>query len=131
MRNLKTALVVGMIGVASLVGSLAHGGAIPSVGPNGGMLRESGEHHIELLVKGQIITVHLLDHDNNATNETGVKADATVVAGSFRERVELTSKPGGIFTGTGKFPATGPLQVKVSLTPPGEAPLSANFDVSR
>ena len=131
MRNLKTALVVGMIGVASLVGSLAHGGAIPSVGPNGGMLRESGEHHIELLVKGQIITVHLLDHDNNATNEPGVKGDVIVMAGSLEERVELTSKSGGIFTAIGKFPATGPLQVKVSLTPPGEAPLSANFDVSR
>ena len=131
MRSLKTALLVVIIGVASVFGSVAHGGALPTVGPNGGVLAESGEHHIELLVKGQTITVHLLDHDNNATNEPGVKGDATVVAGSFKERLELTSKPGGIFNATGNFPATGPLQVKVSLTPPGEAPLSAIFEVSR
>lgn len=131
MKNLNIALMVGMMGVASAFVSTALGGALPSVGPNGGVLRESGEHHIELLVKGQNITVYLLDHENQATNESGVKADATVTAGSFNERIVLTSKAGGIFTGTGAFPATGMLLVKVSLIPPGEAALSASFEVSR
>lgn len=36
MRNLKPALLVGMIGVAGVLGSVAHGGALPNVGPNGG-----------------------------------------------------------------------------------------------
>lgn len=114
-----------------VIAASAGAGPLPKKGPNGGLIQESGEHHIELLVKAQTITVHLLDHDNHATNEPDVKGDVTVVAGSFKERVELTGKPGGIFTGTGKFPATGPLQVKVSLTPPGEAPLLADFEVSR
>lgn len=50
----------------------AYADPLPEKGPNGGLLRELGEHHIELLVKGQALTVHLLDHKNNTTFEAGV-----------------------------------------------------------
>lgn len=104
---------------------------LPEKGPNGGFLRESGEHHIELIVKGQALTVHLLDHKNKATNESGVTGSAVVTAGAAKEAVALAAQPNGVFTGTGKFPATGNLQIDVTLSPPNEAVLKVSFDVKR
>lgn len=104
---------------------------LPAKGPSGGQIAESGEHHIELVVKAQTLTVHLLNHKNKPTNEAGVVGAAKVTAGGASETVTLESKANGVFSGTGKFPATGALKVEVTLTPPNEPALSATFDVVR
>jgi hypothetical protein len=52
--------------------------ALPDKGPNGGMLGEAGEHHIELVVSGQALTVHLLDHKNKPVAEAGLTGTAVV-----------------------------------------------------
>lgn len=109
----------------------ANADPLPSKGPNGGQISESGEHHIELVVKAQTLTVHLLDHKSKPTNEAGIAGSAKVTAGGATETVALESKANGVFTGTGKFPATGALKVEVTLTPPNEPALSASFDVAR
>ena len=109
----------------------ANADQLPAKGPNGGQIRESGEHHIELVVKGQTLTVHLLDHKSKPTNEPGTVGSAKVSAGSTSESVALEAKANGVFTGTGKFPATGALKVELTLTPPKEPVLSATFDVAR
>jgi hypothetical protein len=109
----------------------AYADPLPEKGPNGGLLRESGEHHIELLVKGQALTVHLLDHKNKATSEAGVTGKATLSAGTAKESITLTAQANGVFVGTSKLPATGPLQVDVVLTAPNEPPLLASFNVVR
>ncbi len=104
---------------------------LPSKGPNGGQIQEAGDHHIELVVKAQTLTVHLLDHKSKPTNEAGVTGSAKVTAGGTVETIVLAAKSNGIFTGTGKFPATGALKVEVTLTPPNEAALIVSFDVAR
>jgi hypothetical protein len=104
---------------------------LPAKGPNGGQIAESGEHHVELVVKAQTLTVHLLDHKSKPTNEAGVVGAAKVTAGGASETVALESKANGVFTGAGKFPATGALKVEVTLTPPNEPAVSATFDVAR
>lgn len=109
----------------------AHADALPEKGPNGGLLRESGEHHIELVVKAQTLIVHLLDHKNKPSNEAGVAGSAKVTADGATETIALEAKPNGVFTGTGTFPATGPLKVEVTLAPPEEDTVSASFEVVR
>ncbi len=126
----KSLLAACVVAVSAVIGS-AHADALPEKGPNGGLLRESGEHHIELIAKGQALTVHLLDHKNKATNERGVTGSAVVTAGAAKETVALTAQPNGVFTGTGKFPTTGNLQIDVTLSPPNEAVLKVSFDVKR
>ncbi len=123
--NLVLAFVFG-VAVAT-----ASADSLPEKGPNGGQIRESGEHHIELVVKAQTLTVHLLDHKSKPTNEAGVTGSAKVTAGAASETVALQAKPNGVFTGVGKFPATGALKVEVTLTPPNEPALSASFDIAR
>lgn len=130
MKTCRRAVVACLVAGAAFMG-FANADALPEKGPNGGLLREAGDHHIELLVKGQNLTVHLLDHKNKATAEPGVTGKATVSATSFAETIVLKAEANGVFTGTGKFPTVGPLKVDVTLTPPGEPTLSVSFDVKR
>lgn len=126
----KTAIGIALFTLAAFPG-MAVAGAVGEKGPNGGLLRESGDHHIELIVKGQSLTVHLLDHQSKPTKEAGVTGLATVTAGKAVESVTLTAQAGGVFVGTGKFPAAGKLQVDIVLSPPNEPPLSASFEVTQ
>lgn len=105
--------------------------ALPDKGPNGGMLGEAGEHHIELIVSGQALTVHLLDHKNKPVAEAGLTGTAVVTVGGATETVKLTDQGGGKLGGTGKFPATGALQVVVNVNAPNEPTLTVRFDVKR
>lgn len=131
MVNFRTLTIAFCVSVGSVLTLSAYADPLPEKGPNGGLLRESGEHHIELLVKGQTLTVHLLDHKNKATSEAGVTGKATVTAAGAAENITLAAQANGVFVGTGKFPATGALKVDVVLTPPNEPALSASFDVVR
>lgn len=130
MKTCRRAVVACLVAGAAFMSS-ASADALPEKGPNGGLLREAGDHHIELLVKDRNLTVHLLDHKNKASAEPGVTGKATVSAPSFVETIVLTAQANGVFTGTGKFPAAGPLKVDVTLNPPGESALSVSFDVKR
>ncbi|MBP6014264.1 MAG: hypothetical protein KBA31_18695 [Alphaproteobacteria bacterium] len=109
----------------------AIGDALPEKGPNGGLLRESGDHHIELIVSGQSLTFHLLDHKNKPVAEAGLTGTAVVTAGAATETVMLKDAGGGKLTGAGKIPATGALRVDVNIKAPNEPALTATFDVKR
>ena len=124
-RFLAIALVFGC-GVLS-----ANGDPLPANGPNGGLIREAGEHHIELVVNGQTLTVHLLDHKSKPSSEAEVIGSAKDTEGNLTETTALEAKANGVFTGTGKFPATGALRVAVTLESPNEPELTASFDVTR
>lgn len=122
-----------MLGFAAAIalGMPALADAVAERGPNGGMLSEVGEHHIELIVSGQALTVHLLDHKNKAVAEAGLTGTAVITAGGTTETVKLTDQCGGKLSGSGKFPATGALQVVVNVNAPNEPTLTAKFDVKR
>lgn len=128
MKALRTFLTAAVLAAS---GSYALADALPEKGPNGGPLRESGDHHIELVVSGQTLTVHLLDHKNKPSAEAGVTGSAVVTSAAGSETVTLAAQADGVLTGTGKFPATGKLKVDVTLQSPGEAALKATFDVTR
>ena len=131
MLNFRALAFAMCLSAGAVVGLPAYADALPEKGPNGGILRESGEHHIELLVMGQTLTVHLLDHKNKASSEAGVTAKAMLTVGAAKETITLTAKSNSMFVGTSKLPATGPLQVDVELTAPNEPPLLASFSVVR
>ena len=116
---------------AMVLGMPALADAVAEQGPNGGMLSEAGEHHIELIVSGQALTVHLLDHKNKPVAEAGLTGTAVVTADGATETVKLTDQGGGKLSGSGKFPATGALQVVVNVNTPNEPTLTAEFDVKR
>jgi hypothetical protein len=54
-----------------------------------------------------------------------VTGSAVETAGPAKETVALAAQPNGVFTGSGKFPATGNLQIDVTLTPPNEGALKS------
>lgn len=95
------------------------------------MLSEAGERHIELIVSGQALTVHFLDHKNKPVSEVGLTGTAVVTAGGATETVKLTDQCGGKLSGSGKFPATGALQAVVNVNAPNEPTLPAEFEAKR
>jgi hypothetical protein len=109
----------------------AFAGPLPEKGPNGGIVGEAGEHHIELVVSGQALTVHLLDQKNKPVAETGLTGTAVVTAGGMSETVNLTDQGGGKLGGTGKFSATAALQMVVTINAPAEPTMTVKFDVKR
>lgn len=51
---------------------------------HGGMLEDVGEYHVELVVKGGTISLHVRDHDAKDAATDGFKATVLITAGSQR-----------------------------------------------
>jgi len=99
-----------------------------SKGPNGGVLAEAGDYHLELLTKGNAIEVHVLDHDNKPVPTTGYKGLAILSVQGKSQRITLEPAAQSQLVGKAETTLPGTVKGVVRLTPPNGKAVQAKFD---
>ncbi|MEQ9366846.1 MAG: hypothetical protein RIF32_21580 [Leptospirales bacterium] len=107
-RNIKVALIaIGALALFAATGVFAHDeghptpGQLPPIGPNGGKYAKLERHFAETVVKGNTLTLYILEPDvkNVAEDATGVTAAYEVPGKSSRREIKL-KKSGAGYTAT-------------------------------
>ncbi len=92
---------------------------------HGGVVAEAGHMDIELVVKPEVVQLHLSDHGKPVKLD-GASAKVTLLAGAVKSEAALTPA-GDRLEAKGTFkPAAGVKAVAV-ITLPGKAPVTARF----
>ncbi|MGE3230002.1 MAG: hypothetical protein AB7J30_11255 [Hyphomicrobium sp.] len=94
---------------------------------HGGVIEESGHHHVELVAKGGSIELYITGEDGKDEDASAAKASATVLADGKAAQVALASAGGNSLKGSGEFNAGKGTTVVVSLTMPGHEPEQVRF----
>ena len=98
-----------------------------ATGPNGGQLKHSGKHHLELVVKDTALTVYLTGDKDAKVATKGASGSATVLAGKGTSNVKLEPSGENALAGSGSFQPALDMKVVVSVTLPGHSPIQARF----
>ena len=114
-----------ILNIAPSLGADQHDHA--KVGANGGQVMDAGPYHLELVVKGQELTLYVLDDKNSKISVDGAKASAIVMSGSAKTTILLTPTSGNALKGAGDFQAKEDMRVLLSLTLPGKGTQQARF----
>ena len=95
--------------------------------PHDGQAIAAGEYHIELVAKGDVVEVHVTDHDDKAVKVAGFKGLAILAVDGKSLRIVLEPAGGAMLTG--KAAGTLPKAPKgvVQLTPPGGKTIQGRF----
>ena len=105
----------------------AHG--TPPAAAHGGVVAESsGEHWVELVVRGDQVTAWVLDGDKKPVPSTQLVGKATMLIGGKREEVTLAPGEGNSVTGKLAAPASGKMTAVLQLTVSGK-PATVRFAV--
>ncbi len=102
--------------------ALAHDGK----GPNGGRVADAGNHHVELIIGADAISVFLSDANGKPLAPTGFKALAIVNHGGKTQRIALTGAEGK-FSGRAEAPLPNNAKAVVQLTAPDGKIASGQF----
>jgi hypothetical protein len=116
-----------MIAAMLLCLSLAARADGPTIGPNGGQVRDAGKYHLELIVKDAALTVYVTGNKDAKVATKGATGSATVLAGKSTSNVKLEPSGENALAGTGSFQAAPDMKVVVSVTLPGQLPVQARF----
>ncbi len=110
------------------VAAMAHGA--PPAPAHGGQMQEAAEHWVELVTKGDQLTVYVSEPDNKPLPAKEWSGKATVLAGGKTEAVALTQGEGNSATGKLSAPAAGKMTALIQLTLDGK-PAQARFATSQ
>lgn len=124
--NRRTLFAAAIALLAAPITVQAHG---PAPAPAyGGQIQEVSEHWVELVVRGDQLTVYVNEQDRKPLSTKEWSGKATVLIGGKSEVVTLT--PAGENSATGKLsaPATGKITAVLQLTIDGK-PATARFAV--
>lgn len=106
----------------------AHG---PAPAPaHGGQMQEALEHWVELVVKGDQMTVYVSEQDKTLLPTKEWSGKATVLIGGKSEDVTLAPAADNSATGKLSAPATGKVTAVLQLTIDGK-PAQARFATSQ
>lgn len=125
---LKTLVVIASLTLTSVAYAQHKHSHDGEKGPNGGLMADAGDYHVELLVRDGIVDVHVLDHDNKPLHTKGYKGVAIVSIDGKSQRIVL--EPAGESRLTGKAGGALPPKVKgvVQITLPSGKALQARFN---
>ena len=98
---------------------LAHGTA-PAPAHGGIVAEDSGDHWVELAIKGDQITVFVSDGDNKPLPAAQLGGKATIVAGGKKEEVILTPAQANSLVGKLSAPISGKATTLVAITVNGK-----------
>lgn len=120
--RLATLVTLGTLLTAAPV--LAH----DAKGLNGGRVVDAGNYHVELVAKGDLVEVFLIDHNNKPVTLSGHKGVAILSVEGKSQRITLEAADGSRLTG--KAGGALPAQPKgvVQITPPGGKTVQAKFN---
>ena len=97
-------------------------------GPNGGLLVEAGDYHMELITRGDVVDVNIMDHDNKPQPTKGFKGLVILSVQGKSQRIVLEpAEPSRL---TGKAAGALPVETKgvVQITPPNGKTVQARFN---
>jgi len=106
----------------------AHGPAPAAA--HGGQVQEAAEHWVELVVRGDQVTVYVNEADSRPLPAKEWTGKATVLAGNKTEAVALIAAEGNSATGKLAAPATGRVTAVLQLTIDGK-PTQARFAIAQ
>ena len=108
------------------VAALAHGET--ARGPNGGIIGELGDQHIELLARDGEIRIWVLDAQDRPVTAAGTTGSLIVLAQGRQQTLRLEPGEGNAFlVARGEFRAAPGMRVVASLTFPGKTQRQARF----
>jgi len=106
----------------------AHGPAPAAA--HGGQVQEAAEHWVELVVRGDQVTVYVNEADSKPLPAKEWTGKATVLAGNKTEAVALIAAEDNSATGKLAAPATGRVTAVLQLTIDGK-PTQARFAIAQ
>jgi hypothetical protein len=99
----------------------------PRRGPNGGQVADIGQHHGELVARGNVLRFFLFDGADQPLPVAGATAQAVVLSGGRQASVTLSPTGANVLQGTGDFTAAPGMRAVVTLTLPNQRPVQARF----
>lgn len=93
----------------------------------GGVVVESGHHHLEIVAKNGTIEVHVAGEDGTPESVDDARATAAILSGGKKIDVVLAPDPSGFLKGSGDFKAVKGTTIVVTLTMPGHKPEQARI----
>lgn len=103
------------------------------VGSNGGIIRAAGDYQFELVIKPQRevretpIVLFVTDRDGKPVAATEARGRAIFSSGGLKGVATLHPDGGNRMKGYGLMSAKRDLNIDVSITLPGQAPIQARF----
>jgi hypothetical protein len=107
--------------LAPLAPALAHSKSEHQA-KHGGIVVESGHHHLEIVVGDGTIELHVEDDDGNAEDVSGAKATAVVLSGGEKFDVTFKPEPSNMLKASGEFKKMQGTTVVITLTMPDHKP---------
>lgn len=84
---------------------------------HGGVAVEAGSVHLEIVAKGQSLTLHVYGHDMKAVDVSAAKAQATVFSGKDKATVDFKPSGPGVMKGEVGFAVRADAKVVLNFTP--------------
>jgi hypothetical protein len=108
--------------------------AVPAIGhehphtpQHGGILVESGHHHLEVVARDGALEVYVEGEDGQPEDVKDAAATATVLSVGKMEDVQLKPDGGNFLKGSGSFTAGKGTTIVITLTMPGHKPEQARI----
>jgi hypothetical protein len=116
---------VGLILAASLIAMpvCAH----ETTGPNGGAVVDAGNHHLELVAKGQSVEVYVTDANDKPVAVIGFKGTAILIAEGKPQRIVLAPAVANKLTGNASVSLPKAPKGAVQIQTPAGISLQGKF----
>ena len=96
-------------------------------GPNGGRVVEGGTHHVELVVRENVVSVFVMDANDKPISVTGFKGVVIFTISSKAQRIVLDSKDGTRLFGTSPLTLPADPAGVIQLTAPNGTTIQGRF----
>ncbi len=114
--------------VTTLLPVAAYSHSETTRGPNGGIIGEVGDQHIELLARDGEIRIWVLDAQDRPVPAAGTTGSLIILAQGRQQTLRLEPAEGGAFlVARGEFTAAPGLRIVASMTFPGKPQRQARF----
>lgn len=121
---IKFGTTLGAMALLSLTSALA-GEGHQHAAKRGGVVVESGHHHLEVVAKDGTIEIYVSGEDGAPETVADAKATVAILSGGKKVDVGLTPDPSGALKGAGDFKVAKGTTIVVTLTMPGHSPEQA------
>lgn len=98
-------------------------------GQYGGIIADTGHHHMEIIVEDGHLKVYLTHDDGKPERVADAKASATILSEGRKEVVALLPDAANFLKGTGSFKASKGTTIVITLTMPGHQPEQARIKI--
>jgi hypothetical protein len=92
---------------------------------HGGVIVESGHHHLEVVAKDGSLEVYVGGEGGMPEDVRDAAATATILSGGKKADIQLSPDAGNLLKGAGSFTAGKGTTIVITLTMPGHKPEQA------